>query len=48
MELKVKVEKDVTEEELAYRYLLHCCYSLSLHDCNEKLKAEGFKPLTNK
>ncbi|MDO5817337.1 MAG: hypothetical protein Q4Q26_06955 [Eubacteriales bacterium] len=38
----------VTEEELAYRYLLHCCYSLSLHDCNEKLKAEGFKPLTNK
>lgn len=38
----------VTDEELAYRYLLHCCYSLSLHECNEKLKNEGFKPLTNK
>ncbi|VYT29123.1 Uncharacterised protein [uncultured Blautia sp.] len=38
----------VTEEELAYRFLLHCCYSLSLHECNEKLKKEGFKPLTNK
>lgn len=38
----------VTKEELAYKYLLHCCYALSLHECNEKLKAAGFDPLTNK
>jgi len=35
----------VSEEHIAYQYLLASCYKSSIYECNELLEAEGLKPI---